>query len=125
MKTINIKAVKNNLRLVSERKTVMRASDSYLFHDKHPLIDVLRTRMQDEGVSYETISQKTGVSVSTLVHWFDGTTRNPHSVTLNQVAAYFGLRLSFTEVSMGERDRRSWLDWKADKHTTWKEWFDK
>lgn len=124
MKTINVKAVKNNLKLV-EQRSILRAHNSYLFHDKHPLIDILRTRMQDEGVTYDELHQKTGVSVSTLVHWFSGATKSPHAVTLNQVAAYFGLTLDFKQVSYSERDRRSWLDWKADKHTTWKEWFDK
>ena len=122
MKKINVKAVNNNLRLVKER-SILRASDSYLFHDKHPLIDVLRTRMKDEGVTYEEIHQKTGVSMATLVRWFDGTTKNPHSVTLNQVAAYFGLRLGWHDVPMSERDRSSWLDWKKDSKTTWREWF--
>jgi transcriptional regulator with XRE-family HTH domain len=110
---------------LNSKRSILRASDSYLFHDKHPLIDVIRTKMQDEGVTYETIRQKTGVSMGTLVRWFDGTTKNPHSVTLNQVAAFFGLKLNFTEVEMSERDRSLWLDWKADKNTTWKEWFDK
>jgi transcriptional regulator with XRE-family HTH domain len=115
------------LKLVNttSKRSILRASDSYLFHDKHPLIDVLRTKMRDEGVTYEELHNKTGVSIGTLVRWFDGTTKNPHSVTLNQVASYFGLRLSWSEVERSDRDRRSWLDWKASKDATWKEWFGK
>ena len=112
------------LAVVSQSKrSILRASDSYLFRDKHPLIDMLRTKMQDEGVTYGDINRKTGVAVGTLVKWFDGTTRRPQATTLNQVAAYFGLELNWTEIRHDAQTQRSWLEWKADKESTWKEWF--
>ena len=107
------------------KRSILRASDSYLFRDKHPLIDVLRTKMKDEGVTYEELHRKTGVSVGTLVRWFDGTTKNPHAVTLNQAAAYFGIELVWRGVARSGDEYRSWLNWKASKDTTWRDWFDK
>lgn len=97
----------------------MRASDSYLFNDKHPLIDKLRTMIQDEGVSYQMIRDKTGVSIMTLHRWFDGTTKLPRATTLNQVGMYFGLSLDW-QVTFKSK---SWLDWKKDSNTTWRDWY--
>ena len=114
------------LKVVSTTKrSILRASDSYLFRDKHPLIDMLRTKMQDEHVTYADITQKTGVSMGTLVKWFDGTTRRPQATTLNQVAAYFGMKLDWAEIRHDPKTQRSWLEWKASKDTTWQDWYDK
>jgi transcriptional regulator with XRE-family HTH domain len=101
----------------------LKASNSYLFKEKHPLIDVLRTHIQDEKVTYQEIHQKTGVSVGTLVRWFDGTTRRPQATTLNQVANYFGLELNWKNIVRTGDEQRLWVRWRTNKETTWEDWY--
>jgi len=57
--------------------TVLRAYRSYNFKDKDPCIDESRTAIRDSGMSYSEVSEASGVSVSTLYHWFHGTTLRP------------------------------------------------
>ena len=55
---------------------------SYSFRDKDPIIDKIRTVIEDEKVSYLEIHEASDVAVSTLYNWFMGTTRRPtHAAT--------------------------------------------
>jgi hypothetical protein len=50
---------------------------SYSFIDKDPVIDVVRTMVQNSGESYAKIHEASSVSVSTISNWFHGKTRRP------------------------------------------------
>lgn len=66
---------------------------SYMFRDKDPVIDQVRTLVKDEGVNYTQVHARSGVSTTTLSNWFNGRTRRPQFATVQAVAR--GLGYSF------------------------------
>jgi transcriptional regulator with XRE-family HTH domain len=58
---------------------------TYSFRDKDPCIDALRTIISDEKLTYKELHERTGVSVSTLWHWFEGDTKRPQHATFMAV----------------------------------------
>jgi transcriptional regulator with XRE-family HTH domain len=66
---------------------------SYSFVDKDPMIDELRTIVQQHGTSYKDIHEHSGVSTGTLSAWFTGPTRKPQAATINAVARSMGWKL--------------------------------
>ena len=77
--------------------TGLRMYKSYSFKDKDPIIDKLRTVIQDAGVSYSEIEAKSGVSVQTLYNWFGGATRRPQFATAMAVARSLGYDLTLVK----------------------------
>jgi len=63
---------------------------SYIFHDKDPVIDVLRTAIKDCGMTYVAVSAESGVAAGTLTNWFSGDTKRPQFATVNAVARGIG-----------------------------------
>jgi transcriptional regulator with XRE-family HTH domain len=63
---------------------------SYSFRTKDPVIDELRTVVKDEAVSYQQISEASGVSAGTLHNWFHGTTRRPQHASIMAVTRAMG-----------------------------------
>jgi hypothetical protein len=59
----------------------MKIYNSYMFRDKDPIIDVIRTLMKDEGLTVFELSKMSGLSVKCLHGWFDGKIRFPHHNT--------------------------------------------
>lgn len=67
---------------------------SYNFIGKDPIIDEIRTIVQDHGASYKDIHEHSGVSTTTLSSWFTGPTRKPQSATINAVLRSMGWKLA-------------------------------
>lgn len=63
---------------------------SYMFRDKDPVIDILRTAKEDSGMSVREISEKSGVSESAMHGWWNGNTRRPQFATANATARVMG-----------------------------------
>ncbi len=63
---------------------------SYMFKEKDPIIDALRTVVEDSKKSYTEINQKSDVSVSTMYNWFHGKTQRPQFSTVTAVALSLG-----------------------------------
>lgn len=63
---------------------------SYSFKDKDPVIDEVRTIVQDSGASYQQIEEASGVSKSCLYNWFHGATRRPSYAAVAAVAGALG-----------------------------------
>lgn len=63
---------------------------TYMFEDKDPIIDVMRTLAQDSKRSFKEISTDSGVSTTTLYNWFHGKTRRPQFCTIAAVAGSLG-----------------------------------
>jgi transcriptional regulator with XRE-family HTH domain len=63
---------------------------SYIFRDKDPVIDILRTAVKDSGLSYTEVHDLSGVATGTLTAWFAGTTKRPQFATINAVARGLG-----------------------------------
>jgi hypothetical protein len=74
---------------------------SYSFIDKDPIIDEIRTKIQDSGATYKWISEGSGVNVATISNWLDGKTRKPQAATINAVLRSIGYKLEI--VRFGEQ----------------------
>ena len=68
----------------------LRAYKTYRFMDKDPVIDIVRTMVDDARASYKTIRDNSGVSTTTLRGWFYGKTRRPQFATVQAVAHSLG-----------------------------------
>ena len=68
---------------------------SYSFIDKDPIIDEVRTMVNDSGANYKWIEDHSGVTSNTLHAWFNGKTKKPQAATLNAVARALGYKLGF------------------------------
>jgi hypothetical protein len=90
------------------RKTVdmpvgrMKLYKSYLFKDKDPVIDELRTIMQErEGGTgfrqYRAIELAGGPSVTCMANWFEGDTRRPQSASVEACGRAMGMRRQWVE----------------------------
>ena len=67
---------------------------SYMFTDrKDPVIDKVRTVMQDRGADYDTVVIASGVSRATLRNWFEGDTCRPQYATVAAVLGGMGFDL--------------------------------
>lgn len=64
----------------------MEGYRTYRFRDKDPVIDLLRTVIQDLDISYTKVSAQSGVSTTTLYNWFNGPTRRPQHCAVQAVA---------------------------------------
>ena len=71
---------------------VIKTYRTYMFRDKDPAIDELRTIVQDSEKSYDEVSELSGVAASTLYQWFHGETRRPHNASLEAVGRALGYR---------------------------------
>jgi len=71
---------------------------TYAFKNKDPLIDKLRTIVQDEKVSYQEIRNRSGVTVSTLYAWFHGATKRPQHATAMAVIRALGYDMRIVKV---------------------------
>ena len=70
---------------------------SYVFRDKDPVIDELRTLIQDvegqKGVNFHVMAKITnlgGPSVGAMQGWFFGTTKRPQSATIEAAGRAIG-----------------------------------
>lgn len=63
---------------------------SYMFREKDPIIDALRTAVSDSQMTYTEIHADSGVSKSTIHNWFGGKTRRPQFATVSAVARSLG-----------------------------------
>lgn len=74
---------------------------SYSFKDKDPVIDEVRTLVADSDKTYQQVHEASGVSVTTLYNWFEGTTKKPQYATVMAVVRALGYEARFV------RSRRS------------------
>jgi DNA-binding phage protein len=71
----------------------IRVYRSYNFVDKDPVIDAMRTVVEDSGKSYARIQRDSGVTTTTLSNWFLGKTKRPQFATVAAVARACGQQL--------------------------------
>jgi len=75
------------------KRGYLKPYKTYLFREKDPIIDKTRTVVEDSGLSYAEIEEKSGVSTSTMYNWFHGNTRRPQFCTVNAVGGACGKEL--------------------------------
>lgn len=63
---------------------------SYLFREKDPVIDAMRTAFSDSKKSYKEVTDASGVATTTMRNWFHGKTRKPQFCTVSAVATALG-----------------------------------
>lgn len=80
-------------------KGVLKLYRSYSFKDKDPIIDRIRTVMQDEGLSNQDIADSSGVSATTLHNWFKGETQRPQFATVMAVTRSMGYDLQLVRTT--------------------------
>jgi DNA-binding phage protein len=71
----------------------MQLYKTYSFKEKDPIIDHMRTIVQDEGLKHSEIHALSGVSSTTLYNWFEGETKRPQFATVMAVARSMGYDL--------------------------------
>ncbi len=75
---------------------------SYNFVEKDPIIDCIRTARSDKKWTYQELSERSDVGVSTIVNWENGATKSPMFKTAMAVINAMGMRL-------GSRDGKPYL----------------
>lgn len=88
---------------------------TYRFMDKDPVIDELRTMIQDEGLmkKLQIVSRLSGVSVAALVNWFNGDTKRPQNASAMAVGTALGYERKFV------RSRKLNVDAELEFATAW------
>jgi transcriptional regulator with XRE-family HTH domain len=66
---------------------------SYAFTDKDPMIDTIRTVIQDSGETLKKISEDSGVNANTISKWLYGETKQPRAASINAVLRALGYKL--------------------------------
>ena len=74
------------------KRGFLKPYKTYMFRDRDPVIDMLRTVWGDSGIkSYAKLSEATGVSASTYSAWWSkGSTRRPNHCTVVATARAMG-----------------------------------
>lgn len=63
---------------------------TYMFKDKDPVIDKLRTIFDESGMTYGQLARDSGCSEATPRNWFGGETRRPQHASVMAVARAMG-----------------------------------
>jgi transcriptional regulator with XRE-family HTH domain len=95
---------------MAKKTTRIGVYRTYRFIDKDPVIDKIRTVLQDEGFDKKrhVVSRMSGVSPSTLANWFEGATKRPQHATLAAVITAVGYEFTFSKTR--EIDEQEELD---------------
>src|ERR1700739_1300112 len=80
-------------------KGFIRVYRTYNYIDKNPVIDKVRTLVQDQGLIKKLgiVHEISGVATTTLDNWFNGTTRNPQHGTICAVVTSLGYQEEFVK----------------------------
>jgi len=72
---------------------------SYSFVDKDPMIDYIRTIINDSGETLKKISEDSGVGTHTISKWLYGETKQPRAASINAVLRALGYKLEVVTFS--------------------------
>ncbi|VIO80140.1 hypothetical protein [Bradyrhizobium ivorense] len=99
----------------------LRLYRTYRYIDKNPVIDRVRTIIQDENLFKRLgiVHEISGVATSTLNNWFHGSTRNPQHATIAAVITSLGYEEQFVKTKDidVERERKVAADWLAKQNS--------
>jgi hypothetical protein len=101
---------------------------TYRYIDKNPIIDKVRTLVQDEGLytRLNIVSTLSGVSRGAIDGWFHGETKNPQHHTVAAVVTALGYEETFQRTKSIELDKelevaKRWLDKQKDLQEKFKQ----
>jgi transcriptional regulator with XRE-family HTH domain len=72
---------------------------SYSFIDKDPIIDYIRTIIQESDKSLTFIAYESGVNQNTISNWLYGETKRPQAATLNAVLRVLSKKLDISDIN--------------------------
>jgi hypothetical protein len=80
---------------------------TYRFIDKDPIIDKVRTVLEDEGLLKKPgiVHELSGVATATLDGWFKGDTKRPQAATIGAVISSVGYDMQFVKAKDIDIDR--------------------
>jgi hypothetical protein len=91
----------------------------YNFKTKNPVIDKMRTVLQDEGLfaknKRKTLHELSGVALSTFDGWFEGETKDPKHATIMATMSAIGYEEQFVKTATID------LDEELAKAARWRE----
>jgi hypothetical protein len=93
----------------------LRVLRTYRYVDKNPVIDKMRTVLQDEGLfkKLQIVHEISGISSSCLHGLFHGATRNPQHRTVAGIMTSLGYEEQFVkakEIDI-EKERKAAAEW--------------
>lgn len=95
---------------------------TYQFKDKDPVIDQLRSILEENGLSekLKTVHELSGVSQSALHNWFKGGTRRPQYATVSAVSSSLGYETTFVrsrrvDVEAERKAASRWAKYQEEK----------
>ncbi|KRQ99315.1 hypothetical protein [Bradyrhizobium valentinum] len=99
----------------------VRLYRTYRFIDKDPVIDKIRTVVQDEGLikRLAIVHELSGVATTTLNNWFNGHTKKPQNPTIEAVLTSLGYEreiIKKKDINI-ERERKVAADWLAKQNS--------
>jgi transcriptional regulator with XRE-family HTH domain len=71
---------------------------SYNFTDKDPIIDYLRTIINDSHLKISKISEESGVTSQTINNMLYGKTRRPQAATVNAILRSLNYKLNISSI---------------------------
>jgi hypothetical protein len=100
----------------------LRVYRTYNYVDKNPVIDKVRTLVNDEGLirKLKIVHEISGVATATLDNWFNGTTRNPQHGTIAAVITSLGYKEEFVkdhdlDIEAERKTAAAWLEKQEKK----------
>ncbi len=88
MLAIEVNLPRKEKQMATDRKQktkkggILRIYKSYLFREKDPVIDAVRTFRQDKGFTYQEIQEEGGPTAQTVRNWEHGKTKRPQFATV-------------------------------------------
>lgn len=101
--------------MAKAKRGFLRLYRTYNYVDKNPVIDKIRTIVDDEGLikKLSIVHEISGVATTTLNNWFNGETKNPQHHTIAAVITSLGYEERFvkTEKKDIEEERAKAARW--------------
>lgn len=93
--------------MAQKKRSILNVYRTYSYIDKDPVIDEMRTLVQDEGLmkKLDLVHELSGVSTSTLTNWFDGETKSPQNRTVSAVATALGYERKWNKAKSIDIDK--------------------
>ncbi len=87
---------------------------NYSFLNKDPIIDKMRTLVQDEGLKWHDAARIADMSPATLDNWFKGSTRRPQFSSVGSLTRSLGYDIEFRKQKNKKLDVEAELRAAAD-----------
>lgn len=72
------------------KRGALKTYKSYLFVEKDPIIDAMRTVVSDGQWNHTELSEESGVSAQAISNWFGGNVKRPQFATVSAVVRALG-----------------------------------